>query len=383
MWVNITILVISFLLFFYISIILLYRNWFLKLKPFISNTSQTPTVSFSVLVPARNEEENIEHCIRSIYSQEYPADLFEVIIINDHSTDKTSEIVQSLQHRYASLKLIQLQDVLNGKIVNAYKKKAIATAIEKATGDWIVTTDADCIISNQWLKLYDHYIQQNNVVFIAAPVLYQNTGKVSSIFQCLDFISLQAITAASVSAGFHSMCNGANLAYQKKAFHAVNGFRDIEAKASGDDMLLMHKIKKNFKGRIGMLFSQDAIVKTHPMPNWKSFFNQRIRWASKVSYFSDYKIISVLLLLYLLNISVLILPIAGILNSKFLIFWVFIIIIKAFAELLLMKPAAKFFKQEKLLRWFWLMQPIHIIYTVVAGFMGIAGSYEWKGRNVK
>lgn len=383
MWVNITILVISFLLFFYISIILLYRNWFLKLKPFILDSNLTPITAFSVLVSARNEEENIEHCIRSIYSQEYPTKLFEVIIINDHSTDKTAVIVQSLQQQYASLKLIQLQDVLNGEILNAYKKKAIATAIEQAKGDWIVTTDADCIIGNQWLKLYDHYIQQNNVVFIASPVLYENTGKVSSIFQCLDFISLQAITAASVSAGFHSMCNGANLAYQKKAFHAVNGFKDIEAKASGDDMLLMHKIKNSFTGKVGMLFSQEAIVKTYPMPNWKSFINQRIRWASKASYFSDARILSVLILLYLFNVSLFILPFAGIININFLFFWMLIIIIKTFTELLLMKPAAKFFKQEKLLQWFWLMQPIHILYIVVAGFMGMVGSYEWKGRNVK
>ena len=231
--------------------------------------------------------------------------------------------------------------------------------------------------------MYDHYIQQNNVVFIASPVLYVNTGKVSSIFQCLDFISLQAITAASVSAGFHSMCNGANLAYQKKAFHAVNGFKDIEAKASGDDMLLMHKIKKSFTGKVGMLFSQEAIVKTYPMPNWKSFINQRIRWASKASYFSDARILSVLILLYLFNVSLFILPFAGIININFLFFWMLIIIIKTFTELLLMKPAAKFFKQEKLLQWFWLMQPIHILYTVVAGFMGMVGSYEWKGRNVK
>lgn len=107
------------------------------------------------------------------------------------------------------------------------------------------------------------------------------------MFQYIDFVSLQGITAASVSAGFHAMCNGANLAYRKDVFYRVNGFKGIDNIASGDDMLLMNKIKHEFPNAIGFLFSKDAIVSTSPMPDWKAFFNQRIRWASKADKYKD------------------------------------------------------------------------------------------------
>ena len=144
---------------------------------------------------------------------------------------------------------------------------------------------------------------------VAAPVKFVNNGSFISVFQSLDFISLQGITAASVSAGFHSMCNGANLAYSKEAFYSVNGFKGVDDVASGDDMLLMHKIKDKYPTQIGYLFHVNAIVETLPMQGWKSFINQRIRWASKASDYSDKKISLVLLLVYVFNLVLLILPV--------------------------------------------------------------------------
>ncbi|MCE3281854.1 MAG: N-acetylglucosaminyltransferase, partial [Chitinophagaceae bacterium] len=189
--------------------------------------------------------------------------------------------VEALQQRYPTLKLIRLADSVQGRLLNAYKKKAIETAVPQAMGDWIITTDADCDVESQWLKSYDAYIQREDSVFVAAPVKFINNGSLVSVFQCLDFLSLQGVTAAAVSADKHSMCNGANLAYKKSAFIEVNGFRGIDSVASGDDMLLMHKIRKRYPGKLGYLFTPQAIVRTTPMPDWFSFFNQRIRWASK------------------------------------------------------------------------------------------------------
>jgi cellulose synthase/poly-beta-1,6-N-acetylglucosamine synthase-like glycosyltransferase len=199
----------------------------------------------------------------------------------------------------------------------------------------------------------------------------------------LDFLSLQGITAASVSAGMHSMCNGANLAYEKKAFYAVNGFKGIDNVASGDDMLLMHKIKKQFPGRIGYIFSKENIVSTDAMPDWKSFFNQRIRWASKAERYDDKSIFWVLMLVYLFNVVLTVLPVLAIWNIFFLKAVIVLGLIKTIAELLFMYPVAKFFDERRLLWVFPLMQPLHIVYTVTAGWLGKFGSYQWKGRKVK
>src|SRR5438552_106784 len=145
--------------------------------------------------------------------------------------------------------------------------------------------------------------EEKNIVFIAAPVVLQNNSSVLQIFQAMDFLVLQGITAASVYKQFHSMCNGANLAYEKKAFEEVNGFESIDHIASGDDMLLMHKIRKKFPGRLNYLKSKKVIVSTQPMKTWKEFLNQRTRWASKARFYDDKRIFFVLLLVYLFNFS--------------------------------------------------------------------------------
>lgn len=366
----------------YIGLIIYYRSLFNKLNPHTSFSS-IPVTKFSVIIPARNEEDSIGNCIESIFHQDYPLHLFEVIVIDDHSTDNTSAVVTNLQKKYATLKLIKLADEVKGKLLNAYKKKAIDTAIPKTAGDWIVTTDADCITGKEWLQSFDAYIQQHDPALVAGPVKFINNGSFVSVFQCLDFLSLQGITAAAVSANQHSMCNGANLAYKKSAFIAVNGFKGVDDVASGDDMLLMHKIKKQFPGKLGYLFTPQAVVSTTPMPDWISFFNQRIRWASKAEKYDDKSIIAVLVLVYFYNVLLLALAVLSCFDIFF--FWMLLISLaaKTVVELSFMLPVATFYKEKKLLWWFPVMQLFHIVYMVVAGWLGKFGSYRWKGRRVK
>ncbi len=338
---------------------------------------------FSIIIPARNEEENIAACLQSIFQNQYPEEHFEVLVIDDFSTDATAAIIQHLQAAHQNLRLLPLQDLLGDQRINSYKKKAIETAVGKAQGEWIITTDADCIVPPQWLINFNTYIHQNNPVFIAAPVSFLQQSTSISLFQSLDFMSLQGITAASVAAGFHSMCNGANLAYEKKAFYAVNGFAGIDNIASGDDMLLMHKINKRFPQQTGYLFHPKSIVQTQPANSWKSFINQRIRWASKANSYDDKRIFYVLLLVYFFNVMLLLLFIASLFSLPVFLYWLLLLFMKTVIELYFLFPVAAFFGQKKLLRWFPVMQPIHIIYTVVAGWLGKFGKYEWKGRNVK
>ncbi len=360
-----------------------YRRWFLKIKPFKFSPAIQPRISFTVIIPARNEEEQIEKCARSALAQNYPNHLYEVIVADDYSTDNTANIIQQLQKKFSNLRLLQLEKVLPDKQLNSYKKKAIELAIEMSKGDWIVTTDADCMVTKNWLQNFNNFIEQHDSVFVAAPVKFINTGSFVSIFQCLDFMSLQGITAASVHHGFHSMCNGANLAYNKNVFYAVNGFKGIDNIASGDDMLLMHKIFVRFKKQVYFLFSQDSIVQTPPMRTWKDFINQRIRWASKADKFDDKRIITVLVFIYLFNLSFIIIPAAAFWYKNLWYYWLAMMAAKTIIELRFMFPVARFFREEKLLWWFPVMQPFHIFYTIIAGWLGKFGKYSWKGRVVK
>jgi peptide/nickel transport system permease protein len=359
----------------------LYTRGHWNLRAFVTK-GKTPQTKFSIVIPARNEATNIEACIAGILAQNYPAHLLEVIVIDDFSEDETANIVASIALQHSNLRLLRLQDFTKDENIIAYKKRAIEIAIEQANHPWIVTTDADCSFTNNWLASYDAYIQEHNCVMIAAPVSYKNTGSFLSVFQVLDFISLQGITAAAVGSGSHTLCNGANLCYSKEAFESVGKFSGIDHLPSGDDMLLMHKMKKSYPEKIGYLYAQDAVVTTAPSATLDLFIQQRIRWSSKALGYQDKIIFWILLLVYLVNFSLLVYLPVNLIETGNINNWLVFIGCKTLVEIPFMYAAAKFFNQQKLLWWFLLMQPFHILYTVVAGWFGTFGSYKWKGRTV-
>jgi cellulose synthase/poly-beta-1,6-N-acetylglucosamine synthase-like glycosyltransferase len=383
----------------YVLLILYYWKSWLEIPEFKPQTTNLPTGQagykpqshISVIVPARNEEEHIAACLNSICNQTYPKELFEVLVVDDHSTDKTAALVNNFAGK--NIKLISLKDFIPAGEINSYKKKAIEVAIAHSTGELIVTTDADCIVQQNWLQTIAAFYQQHQPQFIAAPVAINCSNKFIEFFQGLDFMTLQGITGASVHKKIHSMCNGANLAYTKKAYTEAGGFTGIDNIASGDDMLLMHKIYKLYPDKVMFLKSKEAIVLTAPVNSIKDFFNQRIRWASKADKYDDKRIFAVLLLVYLVNVLLVFLPVIAVSsNAQFTIFndqysmigvWLLLLLSKTIAELIFLYPVAKFFGKQSMLWLFPVMQPFHIIYTVMAGWLGKFGSYSWKERKVK
>lgn len=379
----------------YFILILYYRQSWLAIPDYKftlrSFSEGGPKTKITVIIPARNEERNMAACLDSVCNQSYPKDLYEVLVVDDHSTDNTAAIVK--QYEPQSVKLISLKDFVHGEELNSYKKKAIELAIRQSSGELIVTTDADCVVPQNWLQTMAAFYEQWQPEFIAAPVSVNCSNRFIEIFQALDFMTLQGITGASVHKKIHSMCNGANLAYTKKAFEAVGGFSGIDTIASGDDMLLMHKIYRRYPDRVMFLRSKEVIVQTKPVRSVREFFNQRIRWASKANKYDDKRIFWVLLLVYLVNVLLLLLPVvAAFVNLQLPIgnwqltigtFWISLLVLKTIVELFFLYPVAKFFNKQNLLWLFPLMQPFHIIYTVIAGWLGAFGSYTWKERSVK
>ena len=379
-----SVIIITILLFLiYGCLIIYYRQSWLKIP--IDNGQLTMGKQFSthisVIIPARNEEENIRACLESVSNQTYAQHLFEVIVIDDFSKDRTGEIVNSFSGKNVSL--LFLKDFAKEGELNSYKKKAIGIAISKANGKLIVTTDADCIVPNKWLETIACFYEKHYPVFIAAPVAYHGENNFLKKFQSLDFMTLQGITGASVYKKFHRMCNGANLAYEKKVFLEVDGFAGIDNIASGDDILLMHKIFNRYPEKVLFLKSEDAIVQTKPAGTSKEFLNQRIRWASKADRYTDKKITGVLLLVYLFNVWIFFIGLLSFFYHQIFFLFIGVVIAKTIVELFFLYPVAIFFNKKKLLWWFPLAQPFHILYTIIAGWLGKFGSYKWKERKVK
>lgn len=378
--------VVAILTCLYAFLLLAYRYWFGKMSVFqLSQLNQIEQIrpeqaptQFTVIIPARNEAANIKACVDSILAQDYPMDAFEIIVIDDFSEDDTAFIVNALHAQFPQVRLLQLADHCKEGETLAYKKKAIEIAVSVAKGDWIVTTDADCMVPPRWLFLYNAYIQQHQPAFVAAPVMFIKTAGILNQFQLLDFLALQGITAAAVGAGKHSMSNGANLGFEKAAFIAVGGYQGVDHIASGDDMFLMHKMKQTLHKPVGYLFHPDAIVLTAAMDTWKGFILQRIRWASKARYYDDRSITWVLTLVYLFNLSFVLLALMGSWSTL-----IIALAFKTFFELFFLDPVAAFFKLKPELRYFVFYQPIHIVYNIAAGLFGQFKTYSWKGRKVK
>lgn len=383
-----TYIIISFILFvLYALLMVVYRIGWNGQEEINLPENFIPTVKITVVIPARNEADNIEACIQSILNNQYSPSLLEIIIADDFSTDDTAIIAGNLleQHK-AGFVLSLSQHISSAERLNSYKKKALELAIAAASGELIVTTDADCIVPEKWLQHLAYAFQQNDAQFIAAPVSFTpavDGGLLLYFFQSLDFMTMQGITAASARLKLGNMCNGANLAFSKKAFNEVGGYKGIDHIASGDDMMLMYKISKKYPTQLVYLKQRAAIVNTPVQPTWRSFLNQRIRWSSKADKYDDKKLTWILALVYFFNLNFPVLIIASLFDGRYFFVAWSLIVGKTLVELIFLHPVAKFYGKQQELMYFPLLQPLHILYVISAGFLGKFGTYQWKGRTVK
>jgi cellulose synthase/poly-beta-1,6-N-acetylglucosamine synthase-like glycosyltransferase len=371
-WLVIT----SFLLVGYGLLIRYYYGHFKKLPLFSANDYE-PKTFVSVIVAARNEEGTMPHLLNALAVQTYPQSRFEIIIVDDFSTDNTAGVVQTFLKPH----IHYIQPAIDP--TQSSKKRAIEAGVRAAKAPLLLITDADCIPGRDWIRTVAAFYEQRNAVFIASPVLFTQDNSLLQIFQALDFLTLQGITAASVGAQFHTMCNGANLAYTKSAFEAVNGFEGIDHIASGDDMLLMYKIWQKEKSRVQYLKSKEAIVSTAPMQSWTTFFNQRKRWGSKTIHYNDKRVFAVLLFVYLFNCWFLVLLAASFWNPHAWKIVAGYLVLKTAIEWPFVAMVAKFYNSQHLMPYFFFMQPLHIFYTAVLGLLSQWSSYKWKGRITK
>lgn len=342
---------------------------------------------FSVIIPARNEAEHIAQTLESILKNNYPASAFEVILIDDYSEDNTVSIAKKVLDRYPQVQtsILSLSQFFGAAPqLNSYKKKALETAITSAGGTHIITTDADCIVPPNWLKSFAAAYRHGDVKFVIAPVNFVPAAQTDTLyyFQSIDFLTMQGITAASYQLGWGKMCNGANLSFSKKAFDAVGGYSGIDHKASGDDMMLLHKISKHFPESIKYLKSTESIVHTPVQASWSGFWNQRIRWASKNGTYNDTALNINLMLVYLFNLILLISVLYAVVVPQYWVYILFVLLMKIIIEQSFIRAVSKFYKKNEYI-YHVILQPLHIFYIVAVGFLGAFGSYKWKGRVVK
>ena len=355
----------------------LIKGWVNLKQPVIKTGDLTTKVT--VMIAARDEAERIHYTIEDILAQDYPRHLTEIIIVDDHSTDRTAEIISSYADR--GVQLLQLNEA---QPLNSYKKKAIARAIGISTGDLMVATDADCRMGPKWLSSVVGYYEAEQPVMISSPVTYFEERTMFERMQSLEFLFLIGIGGSFIGHSRASTCNGANLAYRKDVFYEVGGFSGIDDLASGDDELLLQKVAARFPGRIGFLKLNEAVVYTHAKHTLKEFLQQRRRWASKSTKYKDKKIVALAVCVWLFNISLILNVLLGVFyNTYFLRLFLWQFVLKTIFEVGFLLPVTLFFKRTRLVLLMPIISPLHSIYLAYIGFIGNTKKYMWKGRLVK
>lgn len=340
---------------------------FAKVKVF-SPKEYSPTTRFTIIVPFRNEAQNLPNLLDSIEKLNYPNDLFSVILVDDESTD-AFEIPDTKFH----ITLLE-----NQRRTNSPKKDAINTAIKKVVTEWIVTTDADCIIPENWLKTFDAFIKQHNPKMMASGVYFQNGNSVLDGFQQLDLMSLQGTTLGSFGNNQAFMCNGANFAYQKNFFEELKGFKGNEAIASGDDVFLLQKAIKHNRKKVHFVKSNQTLVLTQTEKSWLALFYQRVRWASKTGNYSGFYSKQLGLSVFLMNLTWIITLLFWPFNLLTTELFISVLGLKFLSDNILIWKTTCFFKtNSKHLLASNLIYPFFSTAVVIFTFFG---SYKWKDR---
>ena len=359
-WIFILPVIIYFFLFLEI-----YRN-LLKAKPF--HQAEKPSVNVSIVIACRNEEKNLPYLLRDLSSQDYNPDLFEVIVIDDNSADNTFGIA-------SGFKLIKSLRVLSN--AGKGKKIAIRTGIDAASGDLIITTDADCRMGKGWISIISAFYSASRSDMIIAPVQMEDKPGFSGRFRELEFLSLQGVTAGTAVAENPVMCNGANLAFIKNAYlrHSDNLHNEI---LSGDDIFFLHSLKKETNSKITWLDSAEGIVTTSHTDSLDSFLNQRVRWSSKAKSYDDRFTLLLSIVTFVTIIINVFILISGIINQEFLLVLLVSIIIKSVPDFLILSEITRKYNKRHLLKWFLPSEIIYYFYVIVVVLCSFFPGKKWK-----
>jgi glycosyltransferase involved in cell wall biosynthesis len=349
----------------WIALILLIPYIFLILKIYMSlrkiqpyNPHKTSDVFVSVIVACRNEEKNLLSLLSDIAAQDYNPGLFEVIIIDDNSSDSTNKIASGFT------------GIKNFKILRnpgAGKKKSIKAGIEACIGELVITTDADCRMGIKWMKTISLFYSEHRPQMILGPVDIEGTKGFFNRFQELEFLSLQGVTAGTAVDRNPVMCNGANLAFTKEVYN-LNSANLHEEEVSGDDIFLLHSVKEKNGNKILWLESPDALVTSETSKTLSSFLQQRARWISKTGSYNDRYTQILAIVTFVTILLELFILISVFFNPVFLIVLLAVFLLKSLPDFLILRNTAIRYKKKNLL-WFFLpaqlVYPLYVILVLI------------------
>lgn len=350
----------------------------IRLRPSNPVTSkEKPPVS--VVIAARNEEQEIGRTIEALIQQDYPIELIEIIIVSDRSTDRTASIVTEHGKRHPHIRLIE-QDSIDESL--SPKKQALERGIRSAKGEIIVTTDADCQPSIRWLTtMIQHFTPKVGMVTGKAKFIIEPDAPYWQTLQSLDFDSQGYAAAGLIADDMPFSCSGASLAFRKELFEEINGYSGVDNLISGDDELLLAKAART-QWQIITTALRAAVVPTRPPITIKELWNQRIRWGSKGLYYNNTrKVVLAGIFLFLLCLSIG--PAILLIDADLYMLWIAFVGLKILLDLTATFLGTRIYSDRFNLLDFLILELFHAPAMVIFAIAGHFTSFEWKGQSFR
>ena len=364
----------------YMALMIYYRN---GINNVISEKSVQShhDIFVSIVICFRNEEHHLPELLKGIAEQHFDKNKYEILLYNDASTDGSVAIIKNFQMQHPSIKIIYY-DAPQQQGCNSSKKLSINHAATHSQAALMVITDADCIFNENWLKTLVHTYCNKKAKLIAAPVAIAEKGQWIEQLQSYEMVALTAVTAGAIGHKKAMMCNGANMAFDRKVFLDLNPYKDNLQISSGDDMFLLLAMQQWHGNSIEFVAHQDAVVFTYAKTNLKEYLHQRVRWASKSKNYHENYIKLIALIVLNMNTTLLFSPLI-LCFSPFkygLTIITVMLLIKQFADYLCLKKyAATMHLKLKYVKLF-CFQYVEALLTFLVALKSIKGSYIWKNR---
>lgn len=354
---------------YYLFVILFLLRGLKKLKKGCNDKKH----SFSVITACRNEEGHIEACLRSVFAQDYPGELFSVIVVDDRSADRTPEVLKRLRAEFSRLSVITLDRCPEG---TAPKKHALSKGIEQARGEILLFTDADCRVPPTWISAINRHFDEKTGT-VSGLTTYFRPPSMDRFFwglQAMDFFSHSVVSAAAIGAGLPLNTNANNFAVRRSLYDSVRGFTRGLAVVSGDDDLLLQAAAREGRALVRYAIEKEAAVETAPTPTLRGIWEQRKRWGSKTIYYNKGAVLFLtgIFFYYLLILVGLVVSFA----------WPFFVY-KTLLDLLLAWRGMRLFRKTDLLPYFPPASILHIPLIILSIVFGVFGRFTWKGATTK
>lgn len=341
--------------------------------PYSLSNKASGNTMVSVIIAAKNEEENIISCLQSIVSQTYPNELFEIIVVDDGSNDQTYH----LSDKFLSNSKISYRLIKNHQSIG--KKQSIRKAVSESKGTLIVTRDADTFTtSNEWLAGIVNYYSISNKEFIIGPIAISPQHSLLSSFQETETKVLTVFTGAAVYFNTPFLCNGANLAFTKDLFYRTNSYENHLHLASGDDVLFLEEVRHLNKNCIGYLKNENCIVYTYPQKDLKSLFEQKARWSGKIFRSRNFLNWLTASIIAICNFTWLLAFIYFVFDPKNSILALFFVFSKLLIDILLVFLASRFVKTG--INWALLLVTgfLYPVYSLIVTLAAVFTRPKWK-----